>query len=227
MTAIVTVRGLKKSFRDGDGRREILGDATFDLAPGSINVVVGPSGSGKSTLLNLVCGIDIPDSGEIVIDGQAISGLDETRRTLLRRRKIGLVFQFFNLLPTLTLWENVTLPIQLNGLDPRAGAERLERLLDLVGLRERRDEFPEHLSGGEQQRAAILRALAHEPALVLADEPTGNLDHDAGARVISEFTRLARAQGTTLLIATHSDALVRAADHVLRIENRRVVPHGL
>lgn len=226
MTPIVVLRGVTKSYRDGDSRREILNDASFVLAPGSINVIVGPSGCGKSTLLNLVCGIDTPDRGEIQICGQAMNGLDETRRTLLRRRNIGLVFQFFNLLPTLTLWENIFLPIQLNGQDARAGVERLERLLDVVGLRDRRDEFPEHLSGGEQQRAAILRALAHEPALVLADEPTGNLDHDAGARVIGEFTRLARAQNTTLLIATHSDALVSAADQVFRIRDRVVVSAG-
>lgn len=226
MTPIVVLRGVTKSYRDGDSRREILNDASFVLAPGSINVIVGPSGCGKSTLLNLVCGIDTPDRGEILICGQAMNGLDETRRTLLRRRNIGLVFQFFNLLPTLTLWENIFLPIQLNGQDARAGVERLERLLDVVGLRNRRDEFPEHLSGGEQQRAAILRALAHDPALVLADEPTGNLDHEAGARVIGEFTRLARSQNTTLLIATHSDALVSAADQVFRIQDRVVVRAG-
>ena len=224
--AIVSVRDLRKTYLDGDSRREILTHATFDLAPGSFNAVIGPSGCGKSTLLNLVCGIDTPDGGEVRIGGQTMSGLDETGRTLLRRRQIGLVFQFFNLLPTLTVWENIFLPIQLNGLDAREGTKRLERLLDVVGLRERRNEFPEHLSGGEQQRAAILRALAHEPVLILADEPTGNLDRDAGTRVIAEFTRLARAQNTTLLIATHSDELVRAADTVFRIENHTVVRNG-
>ncbi len=178
--AEVSVTDVKRAFREGGRRREVLRGLSFDVAGGELVALLGRSGSGKSTLLNLIAGIDRPDGGRIVIDGCEVSALDERARTLFRRARIGFVFQFFNLISTLTVEENVRLPLELAGA--RAASARVEarRLLQAVELGDRGAEYPDHLSGGEQQRVAIARALVNAPAVVLADEPTGALDAETG-----------------------------------------------
>lgn len=193
--AFVRIEELSKSYREGQVLHTVLDQLDLDIEAGSIVAILGRSGSGKSTLLNLVSGIDQPDSGAIWIGEQRVTSLSERARTLLRRRAIGFLFQFFNLIPTLTVWENVTLPVELNGGLTDDAQQRVESLLDEVGLLERRTAYPEQLSGGEQQRIALARAMAHDPDLLLADEPTGNLDEVTGHRMMELLQRLARETG--------------------------------
>jgi putative ABC transport system ATP-binding protein len=185
--------------------------------------VLGPSGSGKSTLLNLVSGIDLPDDGVVRIGGVDLTALSEHERTLFRRRHLGFVFQFFNLLPTLTVMENLLLPLELKGTVGADEEDRAERLLEAVGLASRAEAFPDRLSGGEQQRVAVARALVHEPTLVLADEPTGNLDEDTAQLVADLLGRLVGDRSHTLLVVTHSRALAGRMDRVLRLDHGRLV----
>ena len=220
-TPIVSLRGVGKSFRAGERRHPVLESVDLDVAAGSFVAVLGRSGTGKSTLLNLISGIDIPDTGEIIVAGTPIHAIDERERSLFRRRRIGFVFQFFNLLPTLTVEENVLLPMQLNRLD--ATPEAARALLDSVGLGDRHASFPDRLSGGEQQRVAIARALAGDPAIILADEPTGNLDADTGCDVLRLLERMVRDEGKTLLVATHSHEIAASADRVMRIRDHMLV----
>jgi putative ABC transport system ATP-binding protein len=188
--------------------------------------ILGPSGSGKSTLLNLVSGIDLPDEGTVRIGGTDLTALSEHERTLFRRHHVGFVFQFYNLLPTLTVLENLLLPVELKGaVEPRDEA-RARELLERVGLADRSDAFPDRLSGGEQQRVAVARALVHEPTLVLADEPTGNLDEDTGQRVADLLDELVRAHGRTLVVVTHSRELAARMDRVLRMSHGRLEEVG-
>ena len=223
MTAFLRFHDLTKSYYEGDLPRVVLQNAHAEFEPGQMTVILGRSGSGKSTLLNLISGIDAPDSGQIWVDGQDLTALSERDRTLFRRSHIGFIFQFFNLIPTLTVGENVSLPLELNRV-PRAEArEKAETLLDSVGLLDRWDTFPEKLSGGEQQRVALARALVHDPLLILADEPTGNLDEETGSQVLSMLTRLAREQGRTLLMVTHSQEAASHADRVLRLTHGQLV----
>jgi putative ABC transport system ATP-binding protein len=220
---VVRFEGLTRRYLEGDRLHTVLDGASATLQRGEFVALLGPSGSGKSTVLNLVSGIDRPDAGWVEVEGVRLTDLTERERTLFRRRHIGFVFQFFNLLPTLTVLENLLLPLELKG---RVGAEAVERargLLARVDLAERADTFPDRLSGGEQQRIALARALVHEPALVLADEPTGNLDPDTGARVSGLLEELVREHGRTLLAVTHSRDLAARADRVLRIEHGRLV----
>lgn len=197
------------------------------IEPGEFIVLVGRSGSGKSTLLNLIGAIDTPTSGDILIDGVALATLDETGRALLRRRRIGFVFQFFNLIPTLTVAENLLLPLELNGRCGPPARLRACELLGQVGLEGFGERFPEQLSGGEQQRVAIARALVHEPDIVLADEPTGNLDLETATEVIGVLDRLCRVAGTTLVMATHSREVIGRADRVFAIRGARLVEDQL
>jgi len=192
------------------------------VRPGERVAILGPSGSGKSTLLNLVSGIDLPDEGAVRIDGTDLTALSEHERTLFRRHRIGFVFQFYNLLPTLTVLENLLLPVELKGDVGREDEARALALLEQVGLAERAQAFPDRLSGGEQQRVAVARALVHEPSLVLADEPTGNLDEDTGARVAELLDGLVRAHGRTLVVVTHSRELGARMDRVLRMSHGRL-----
>jgi putative ABC transport system ATP-binding protein len=223
MTAFLRFHDLTKSYYEGELRRVVLQNAHAEFEPGQMTVILGRSGSGKSTLLNLISGIDAPDGGQIWVDGQDLTALSERDRTLFRRARIGFIFQFFNLIPTLTVGENVSLPLELNRV-PRAEArEKAEALLDSVGLLDRWDTFPEKLSGGEQQRVALARALVHDPLLILADEPTGNLDEETGSQVLSLLTRLAREQGRTLLMVTHSQEAASHADRVLRLTHGQLV----
>jgi putative ABC transport system ATP-binding protein len=220
---MVKVENLTRVYRTGSNRQAVFDALTFSVDKGETVALLGASGSGKTTLLNLISGIDSPDKGCVLLDGVDVHALAEPARTLLRRRLIGFVFQFFNLIPTLKVGENVALPLELLGADDSAAQQRAADLLDAVGLGGLEQRYPETLSGGEQQRAAIARALAHLPALLLADEPTGNLDEDTGSRIIELLTGLARQQGTTLLLVTHSTHVARAADRVLRLSHGQVM----
>jgi putative ABC transport system ATP-binding protein len=184
---------------------------------------LGKSGSGKSTLLNLISGIEKPTAGDIYINGVRITGLKERERTLFRRDHIGFVFQFFNLIPTLTVLENVTLPQELAGRGTGQAAEQAVKLLSAVGLPDRLDTFPDKLSGGEQQRVAIARALAHDPLLVLADEPTGNLDEETGELVLNLLLELTRSANKTLIMATHNPEVVPLADCIYSIHDGQLL----
>ena len=184
---------------------------------------VGRSGSGKSTLLNLIAGIDRPTAGTVTVNGTDLTALDEQARTLFRRRHIGFVFQFFNLIPLLTVEENVLLPLDLNARARSDGVARVRELLERVGLGGRGASYPERLSGGEQQRVAIARALVHEPAVVIADEPTGNLDAETAAGVLELFDTLAREARRTVLMATHSREVIGVADRIFAMERGGLV----
>ena len=220
---MVKVENLTRVYRTGSTRQAVFDALTFSVDKGETVALLGASGSGKTTLLNLISGIDSPDKGRVLLDGVDVHALAEPSRTLLRRRLIGFVFQFFNLIPTLKVGENVALPLELLGADDSAAQQRAADLLEAVGLGGLEQRYPETLSGGEQQRAAIARALAHQPALLLADEPTGNLDEDTGGRIIELLTGLARQQGTTLLLVTHSTHVALAADRVLRLSHGQVM----
>jgi putative ABC transport system ATP-binding protein len=223
MNPLLRFHDLTKSYYEGDVRRVVLQNAHAEFQSGEITAILGKSGSGKSTLLNLISGIDAPDSGQIWVDGQELTALSERERTLFRRARIGFVFQFFNLIPTLTVGENVSLPLELNRI-PRAQAhQKAQAQLEAVGLLDRWRSFPEKLSGGEQQRVALARALVHDPLLILADEPTGNLDEETGAQVISLLARLTREGNRTLLIVTHSPEATSLADRVLRLSHGQLV----
>jgi putative ABC transport system ATP-binding protein len=218
----VAVHGLTKTYREAGRRHDVLRGIDLTLAPGECVALVGRSGSGKSTLLHLLAGIDVPDGGRIVMKDRDVGALPEPQRTLFRRRHIGLVFQFFNLIPTLSVLENLLLPLELCEV-PRAEAEaRAQGLLAQVGLAARAGSHPEDLSGGEQQRVAIARALIHRPMLLLADEPTGNLDEETGAAVLSLLSTLVREQRLTLLLATHSREVAAFADRVLILHDGRL-----
>jgi putative ABC transport system ATP-binding protein len=223
MTAFLRFHDLTKSYYEGEIRRVVLQNAHAEFEPGQMTVILGKSGSGKSTLLNLISGIDAPDSGQIWVDGRDLTELSERDRTLFRRARIGFIFQFFNLIPTLTVGENVSLPLELNRVPHTEGREKAERLLDSVGLLDRWNTFPEKLSGGEQQRVALARALVHDPLLILADEPTGNLDEETGSQVLSLLAQLAREQGRTLLMVTHSLEAASHSDRVLRLTHGQLV----
>jgi len=222
-TALVELRSLTKSFPEGGGERVVFRDLSAGIRRGETVALLGRSGSGKSTLLNLIGGIDLPTSGEVILDGTNLTALSETGRTLFRRRHIGLVFQSFNLIPTLTVMENLLLPLELNGTTGRRARAAALDLLGMVGLADRSGTYPDRLSGGEQQRVAVARAVVHEPVLLLADEPTGSLDAETGGRVLELLVRLARNGGRTMIVVTHSDGVARAADRVLALRDGRLV----
>lgn len=220
---IIQFRGLSKAFTEGGRQRPVLDNIDLDIYEGEFFIILGKSGSGKSTLLNLLSGIDDPDAGAIRIGDTEITGLNERERTLFRRDNIGIVFQFFNLIPTLTVLENITLPAELKGVSRREIEPQGLKMLQRVGLDGRANAFPDKLSGGEQQRIAIARALIQEPVLVLADEPTGNLDEDTGRSVLELLLELTRESGKTLVMATHSPEIVPHADRVCRIHDGHLI----
>lgn len=220
---IVQIKKLSKTFQEGGRTRTVLAELSADFEEGEFAVLLGRSGSGKSTLLNLISGIEKPTAGDVDVNGVPITRLKERERTLFRRDNIGFVFQFFNLIPTLTVLENVTLPQELAGKSGRAINEAALNLLSQVGLADRQNAFPDKLSGGEQQRVAIARALAHNPLLLLADEPTGNLDEETGDKVLELLLSLTRAAGKTLIMATHSPEVIPFADRVFSIHDGRLV----
>jgi len=208
---------------EGSHERCVLCDMSATFAEGEFVAILGKSGSGKSTLLNVISGIDRVDSGSVWFGDQNLTALDDRQRTLFRRRKIGFIFQFFNLIPTLTVWENVVLPLELNSLTTPDDTRHAEGLLEAVELLDRRTTFPDRLSGGEQQRVAIARALVHDPLLILADEPTGNLDEETGRRVMQLLDSLTRQSGKTILLVTHSNEAAAYADRVLHLREGRLV----
>jgi len=205
------------------GARAVLDGVALDVARGNYVAIVGESGSGKSTLLNLIAGLDRPDAGSIMVDGADIAALDDTQRTLTRRAKLGFVFQAFHILPHLTVGQNVALPLVLLGETPRVREQRAAELLGAVGLADRAASMPGELSGGEVQRVAVARALVHRPALVLADEPTGNLDPDTAAVVLQLLAHEIRTRAAAGVLVTHSANAAATADRVLRLEHGRLV----
>lgn len=232
MNPMVEIDGLTKIYTEGGKTRAVLDAVDLEIQSGEFFVILGKSGSGKSTLLNLISGIDRPDHGRICIDRQEITALSEREQTLFRRDHIGIVFQFFNLIPTLTVLENITLPGELKGARRRLIEQRGRELLEAVGLANRANTFPDKLSGGEQQRVAIARALVQEPALVLADEPTGNLDEETGRKVLDLLLQLTRKVGRTLVMATHNPEIIPLADRVCRIHDGQLLvtlnqPHAI
>jgi len=222
MTAVVSLRAVTKSFREGETERCVLSRIDASFAAGEFIVLLGKSGSGKSTLLHLVSGIDLPTEGEVEIMGRKLGELSEEARTLLRRDHLGFVFQAYNLVPTLTVEENVLLPLELRGEAGAAGRDRVHALLERIGLANRARSFPDLLSGGEQQRVAVARALVHRPALVLADEPTGNLDERTGADILDLLQGLGHDERRTVLVVTHDRDVVARADRVFTLEQGRL-----
>jgi putative ABC transport system ATP-binding protein len=222
--ALVQIERLTKIYQEGDTQRTVLSQVDLTIAAGEFVVLLGHSGSGKSTLLNLISGIDRPSSGTIRINDRCMTELDERSRTLLRRDQIGFVFQFFNLIPTLTVLENITLPQELAGTSPQVAQQKGLKLLEQVGLVDRQSTYPDQLSGGQQQRVAIARALAHNPRLVLADEPTGNLDEETGQIVLQLLLDLTRNANKTLIMATHNPGIAQHADRVLRVQEGHLIP---
>ncbi len=219
---VLALRHVSKSYREAQTRRAVLEDVNLDIERGEFVAVTGRSGTGKSTLLNLISGIDVPDSGAIVLDGVDLTAFGERERTLKRRHAVGFVFQFFNLIPTLSVAENLMLPLELIGSNRDVARERVTTMLERVDLASRAESFPDRLSGGEQQRVAVARALVHEPDLVLADEPTGNLDAETGRMVLTLLSEMSRDAGKTLIIVTHSEEAAARAGRVLRIEDGRI-----
>jgi len=215
----IQLRKLTKSFQEGDKNRSVLDELDLSVKEGEMIVLLGRSGSGKSTLLNLVSGIDKPDAGQVMIGGMDLTQMDEKSRTLFRRNNIGFVFQSFNLISTLTALENVLLPLKLKG---NADDEVAQQFLAKVGLGDRTDTYPDRLSGGEQQRVAIARALASKPMLILADEPTGNLDYETGRNVLDILDKLVRDNGRTMIIATHDRDICNIADRVVELKGGKL-----
>jgi putative ABC transport system ATP-binding protein len=222
----IRIADLSKSYQEGSQTRVILRQIDVAFDRGQSAAILGKSGSGKSTLLNLISGIDRPDSGSIWLGGTALTSLTDHEFTLFRRRNIGFIFQFFNLIPTLTVRENVLLPAELEGRDKTISGERASSLLDMVGLTGRDKAFPDQLSGGEQQRVAIARALIHDPMLLLADEPTGNLDEETGTQILKLIDRLTRQAGKNLVMVTHSRDAAAYADRVFSLHEGRLHEDG-
>ena len=218
---VVDVVGLGKTVDSGGAPLTILQDISFSVMPGETVAIVGASGSGKSTLLGLLAGLDMPTSGEVRLDGQALSALDEDARAALRGRLLGFVFQSFQLLPSLTALENVLLPLELGGFSRSTATAR--EWLTRVGLGARLQHYPKTLSGGEQQRVALARAFAPDPRLVLADEPTGNLDAATGRQIIDMMFDLNASQGKTLILVTHDEAIAARCSRVLRMQAGQLV----
>ena len=216
----LSARGLCKSFRLGDGYVEVIKDLSFELADGAFEAVMGPSGSGKSTLLHLLAGLLAADRGEITIGGESVTAMNDRQLTLFRRRRIGLIFQDFNLIPTLTAEENVALPLLLDK-NEREHRARVDELITALGLEKRRRHLPAKLSGGERQRVAIARALAGNPAVVLADEPTGNLDSPAARDFCDLLRQLNRDKGYTILMVSHDPVVAAAARRVRLLRDGR------
>ena len=224
-STMLIAKELTKEYRSGDHQLTVLRDVSFSIAQGAFVAIVGPSGSGKTTLLGLLAGLDTPTRGTVVLDGADLAGMDEDARARLRGAKVGFVFQTFQLIPTLTAAENVQVPLELRG---ETGAEvRARELLGRVGLGDRLHHFPNQLSGGEQQRVAIARAFSNAPRILFADEPTGNLDTDTGARIVELLESLNRESNTTVVLVTHDLSLAGRAQRIIRLSDGAVVADTL
>ena len=222
----VEVRAAYRTFEKDTAPVRALRGADLDVAHGEFVAVMGPSGCGKSTLLNVIAGLDLPDEGEIVIAGESLAGMDENRLAIMRRKHVGIVFQFFNLLEGMTVLENVVMPAVIAGRKRKSAESRARDLLDLLGIGDKAKQAPGVLSGGQRQRLAIARALANEPTLVLADEPTGALDSEGGDEVLELFRRLHQG-GQTILMVTHDQPVADAASRIVRMKDGRVVDDGV
>lgn len=217
---VLKVEHLCKTYGTGETKVDALKDVSFSVEKGEFVAIIGPSGSGKSTLLHILGGVDRPSSGKVIIDGTSIYDLDETKMAIFRRRQIGLIYQFYNLLPVLNVKENLTLPILLDGQKP--DEKHLEELTRILGLSDRLGHLPNQLSGGQQQRVSIGRALINHPALVLADEPTGNLDSKNSAEIVELLKESNRTYHQTLIVITHDERIALQADRVISIEDGRI-----
>ncbi len=218
---MLVARQLTKEYRVGERLLTVLRDVSFSIPQGTFVAVVGPSGSGKTTLLGLLAGLDTPSRGTVLLDDADLGAMDEDQRARLRGKKVGFVFQSFQLIPTLTAIENVQVPLELRG--DAGAAERARELLTRVGLGDRLDHFPTELSGGEQQRVAIARAFSNQPSILFADEPTGNLDSDTGQRIVELLEQLNRESGATIVLVTHDAALAARASRIVRLSDGVVV----
>ena len=223
---MIEFRNVRKIYPQGKREIAALDGVSLRIERGGFTCLMGPSGSGKSTFLHLAGGLDLPSSGEVLIEGKATSSWDDDALTLLRRRRLGFVFQFFNLIPSLTVAENVALPLLLGGARPSDVEDRIVPLLERVGLADRRSHAPDELSGGEMQRVAVARALVADPAIVLADEPTGNLDSGTGRGILELLRNVAREDGRTVVVVTHDPAAARFSDRVVTLRDGRVESDG-
>jgi putative ABC transport system ATP-binding protein len=223
---VIEFRNVRKVYPQGTREIAALDGVSLRIDRGGFTCIMGPSGSGKSTLLHLAGGLDLPSSGEVLIEGRATSSWDDDALTLLRRRRLGFVFQFFNLIPSLTVAENVALPLLLEGPRPSDVEARVAPLLERVGLADRRRSAPDELSGGEMQRVAVARALVADPAIVLADEPTGNLDSGTGRGILELLRSVAREDGRTVVVVTHDPSAARFSDRVVTLRDGRVESDG-
>jgi putative ABC transport system ATP-binding protein len=217
---MLELKNISKNYFEGNTKHSVLNNFELSISKGEIIILLGKSGSGKSTLLNIISGIDVPDGGSVSIDGTDITKLSEKERTLTRRNKIGFIFQFFNLIPTLTVKENLQLPLELNNDDNQE--ERIKSILTEVGLLDRANTYPDKLSGGEQQRIAIARALIHNPDIILADEPTGNLDYETGLQIVDLLDRVVKKKGKTMIMVTHSKDVIGLADKIYSLKEGKL-----
>lgn len=222
-STVIEGQHISKKYQVGGTALTVLHDISLRIALGEFVSLMGPSGSGKSTLLYLLSGLDEPTEGKVLLKGCDLSSLDDTKRSLLRRRDIGFVFQFYNLIPNLNVEENILLPVLLDGKQGKAQAGRLDEILSIVGLADRRKHTPRQLSGGQQQRVAIARALIHEPEIIFADEPTGNLDSKAGTEIMELLHAINREKGKTIIMVTHSDESAAYGSRMIKVKDGRLV----
>jgi putative ABC transport system ATP-binding protein len=220
---LISLRNISRHYKTGDRAVHALDGVSLEIARNEFVAVSGPSGCGKSTLIHLLAGLEYPSAGEIFVDGLALHNADDNALTQYRRQRVGLVFQFFNLLPTMNVLENVSFPLLLQGVPPRESEKRAAELIDLVGLTDRSLHFTHQLSGGEQQRTAIARALVHRPSLLIADEPTGNLDSHSASTVMQLLEKIAAERLSTLIVVTHSEDVARAASRRVEMRDGKVV----
>ena len=218
---MLELKNVSKSYTEGNTKHTVLNTLELNVSKGAIIILLGKSGSGKSTLLNIISGIDVPDSGSVAVDGTDITKLSEKERTMVRRNKIGFIFQFFNLIPTLTVKENLQLPLELKNISEQV--EKINSVLTEVGLSNKANTYPDKLSGGEQQRIAIARALIHNPDIILADEPTGNLDYETGLQIIHLLDRVVKKKGKTMIMVTHSKDVIGLADKIFSLKEGKLI----
>lgn len=223
MENLIEIKNICKSFGNSDNKTEVLKNVSLSINKGEFIALMGASGSGKSTLLYLLGGLDSPDSGEILINGKNISKMKDKEISVLRRRKIGFVFQFFNLVQNLSVEDNILLPLTMDGKSPKKYSEKLSKILEITGLSSKRKFFPPQLSGGQQQRTAIARTVLSEPEIILADEPTGNLDSNTGREIMELFSRINKEKGITVLMVTHSDECAAYADRIITLSDGKIL----